>query len=321
MYGCECRIRLSFNYQKTQEVIDMKTVNPFSKHTIFVYGTLMKGQSNHNRFLANATYLGEGELDNYRIFDLGYFPGIVKGDGVVYGELYEVSDSELDDIDRLEGEGSLYLKTPVAVHISGDKTVLSDVYVYNRDVAGCEEVKGKYGVKSKREEEYVWYVAYGSNLLEERMKYYIQGGFCKYNGKTYCACSDPTMPETSRAVMIPYNVMYANYNMGSWKNSAVSFLDLSRPGKAYGRAYKIKKSQLDELHSKEGKGNNWYPECIQLEDMEGLKAYTFGGYTEKRREPFSRVSAEYGYVLYKGMKETYPEMSDDEIYDYLREGI
>jgi hypothetical protein len=55
--------------------------------------------------------------------------------------------------------------------------------------------------------------------------------------------------------------------------------------------------------------------------MEGLKVYTFGGYTEKRREPFSRVSAEYGYVLYKGMKETYPEMSDDEIYDYLREGI
>jgi hypothetical protein len=32
---------------------------------------------------------------------------------------------------------------------------------------------------------------------------------------------------------------------------------------------------------KEGKNPNWYPECIRLEDIEGLKAYTFGGYIKK----------------------------------------
>lgn len=86
---------------------------------------------------------------------------------------------------------------------------------------------------------------------------------------------------------------------------------------SYGRAYKIKKSQLPEVYAQEGNSANWYPECIRLDDIDGVEAYTFAGRDVKHKEPFSRVSAEYGIVLFMGMKECYPEMSDIEIFNYL----
>ena len=111
---------------------------------------------------------------------------------------------------------------------------------------------------------------------------------------------------------------YANYDRGSWKRSAVSFLDLSKAGFSYGRAYKIKKSQLEEIHRKEGRGSNWYPQCISLGYIDGIPACTFANRRDKDKESFDRVSSEYGIVLFRGMKETYPEMSDEDIMEYLR---
>lgn len=285
----------------------------FSRNVIFVYGTLLKGQANHDYYLHNSEYLGDGRIVGFEMFDLGSFPGIIVGDGSVPGEVYLVTDAELSSINRLEGEGDLYLKTNVKVSLDSGKSVHAAAYVYNRSVAGCKRLTGKYGT-----DEYVWYVSYGSNLLEERLAYYIKGGFCSYNNREYSPCNDTTMPIESRPVTIPYDMYYANYNMGSWKNSAVCFLDLSHEGKSFGRAYKIKKTQLHEIHKKEGDGVNWYPECIRLEDIDGVEAYTFAGYNVKVKEPFSRVSAEYGIVLFNGMKECYPEMSNQEIFDYLK---
>ena len=62
----------------------------------------------------------------------------------------------------------------------------------------------------------------------------------------------------------------------------------------------------------------WYPDCIQLDDIDGLPAYTASNYQVKQKDSFNKVSAEYGYVLFKGLKETYPELSDDDIYSYLK---
>lgn len=305
--------------QSYQEEIEAYN-NYFSSHNIFVYGTLMKGQSNHNYFLYKSKFLGTGKISGYEMYDLGSFPGIIPGNGTVEGEVYNVTDYELQAINRLEGEGSLYIKTRVNVKMDNGKTISGSAYVYNDSVEGCPKLNARYGLQENESDEYVWYVSYGSNLLSERLKYYIQGGYCMYNGREYRPCTDTTMPTESRPVMIPYDMYYSNYGMGSWENSAVSFLDLSYPGKAYGRAYKIKRSQLSEIHAKEGKGANWYPECVRLDDIDGLEAYTFAGHQVKRKEPFSRVSAEYGIVLFMGMKETYPEMSNEEIFEYIKEG-
>ena len=172
---------------------------------------------------------------------------------------------------------------------------------------------------SAEDKDLVWYVSYGSNMLKSRFMHYIQGGLCPYNGKSYAPCADRTPPIKAVSITLPYDMYYANYNQGAWKNSAVSFLDTSKPGKAYGRAYLIRRAQLEEIHAKEGRGANWYPNLLQLDDMDGIPAYTYANNNEKPREPLSRVSMEYGYVLFQGIKEAFPTLNDDAIYDYLHQ--
>lgn len=92
-----------------------------NKHLVFVYGTLKKGFYN-NPYLVYAKYLGEFETSeaNYRMIDLGSFPGVVKmsGDeteGYIAGELYEVDDNTLKSLDVLEGNGQLYNRALVDI--------------------------------------------------------------------------------------------------------------------------------------------------------------------------------------------------------------
>ena len=62
-----------------------------------------------------------------------------------------------------------------------------------------------------------------------------------------------------------------------------------------------------------------YPFERQLEGyIDGIHACTFASRRDKEKESFNRVSSEYGIVLFRGMKETYPEMSDEDIMEYLR---
>lgn len=79
------------------------------KSKIFVYGTLMKNMRNHY-YLEDSTYMGETEISGYEMYDLGYYPGIVKGNGIIKGEVYEVTEDVMKKIDILENEGILYLK-------------------------------------------------------------------------------------------------------------------------------------------------------------------------------------------------------------------
>lgn len=307
-----------FNYGEGHEK-DFREITSFfpDETNIFVYGTLLKGRSNYNRYLAPLEPMAEGTISGYTMYDLGSFPGIVKGNGKVKGEVYRVDKNTLEQINYLEGEGDLYIITPVKVEVNGGAYFESVVYVYNHKIDGLMEIpfeKQPYGKK----EDYVWYVSYGSNLLSERFERYIRGGKCRFNGRNYTGCTDQTMPIKSVPVTLPFNMYYSNYEKSSsWKNSAVCFLDISRPGMAYGRAYLIKKNQLDSIHKQEGKGADWYPKRVSLPEIDGIPAYTFTNGAIKEHFSFSMVSAEYGIVLFKGMKETYPNMTDDDIYRYL----
>lgn len=118
-------------------------------------------------------------------------------------------------------------------------------------------------------------------------------------------------------MVIPHPMYFGNYGLGSWENSAVCFLDDTKAGKAYGRAYLITKEQLEEIQVKEGKNPNWYGKLVPLEPIEGIPAYTFTSEAPKRHESYDCVSDAYREFLLKGMKETYPEMSDTEIHSYL----
>lgn len=309
--------RFVFGWGENHETDFREIVGFFPEgYLIFVYGTLMKGQRYHGRYLSPLEPLGVGVLSGYRMFDIGSFPGIVPGKGKVKGEIYRVNARQLAAIDHLEDEGDLYVRTTVKVTTAPLCYVDAYTYVYNQALNGKEEIpmdKQPYS-----ESPLVWYVAYGSNLLEARLMYYIAGGRCEKNDKDYPSCRDTTPPRRSRPVVIPHPMYYGNYGLGSWKDSAVCFLDDTKAGKAYGRAYLITKEQLEEIQVKEGKTPKWYGKLVSLEPIEGIPAYTFTSEAPRRRESFKCVSCNYGKVLRQGMKETYPEMSDTEIDGYLK---
>lgn len=107
------------------------TADTNDSYFVFVYGTLMRGQSAH-AYLAEAEYIGEYRLPGYAMYDLGWYPGIVPDPArTVYGEVYHVSDQMLWKMDGYEGEGSLYHRVRAnAENESG--TVPVFVYVYAR---------------------------------------------------------------------------------------------------------------------------------------------------------------------------------------------
>lgn len=69
---------------------EIKEINGyFSQRKVFVYGTLMNGESNHH-FLDESTYLGKGTVEGYDMYNVGWYPAIVHGDNIIIGELYQV---------------------------------------------------------------------------------------------------------------------------------------------------------------------------------------------------------------------------------------
>jgi gamma-glutamylaminecyclotransferase len=74
-------------------------------HKVFVYGTLKKGYGNH-RLLKDSTFLGNAlTFEKFTLYD-GGFPYLGRyGASQIIGEVYEVDDDTLSDLDRLEGVG------------------------------------------------------------------------------------------------------------------------------------------------------------------------------------------------------------------------
>lgn len=129
---------------------DIKSiVDYFTTYTVFVYGTLLKGQKNHNFFLWNSEYIGKAKVEGFNMYDIGAFPGIVPGDGTVKGELYEVSKGTLSDLDYLEGEGSLYIRKCKYAYESSGKRHLALIYEYNHSVEGLDKIAEVFQPYSK----------------------------------------------------------------------------------------------------------------------------------------------------------------------------
>ncbi len=78
---------------------------------VFVYGTLKRGFPNH-RFLSFSKFLGQAiSLEKYALVDNGSFPyackrGIKKAH--ILGEIFEINEKILINLDSLEGYPNLY---------------------------------------------------------------------------------------------------------------------------------------------------------------------------------------------------------------------
>lgn len=124
---------------------------------VFVYGTLLQGERNHH-FLNRAPF-ALAYLENCKLFNLGSYPGIIEGEGVILGELYRINDVDLKRLDYLEDNGDLYCRKEVLV-----KTLTKDyqayVYVYNKEIPPNSFYQGK--IQCWKKDQTAW-----SELIEK----------------------------------------------------------------------------------------------------------------------------------------------------------
>ena len=143
---------------------------------LFVYGTLLRGLS-RARMLRSSRFLGPALLAG-RLFDLGSYPGLLAGQGLVVGEIHLVDSSALQRIDRVEDfdtrdpKGSLYRRKAVPARRFSGRVETVETYFYNHPSdAGVLIPHGdyrRYRIEQRPGAQPT--VAYGSNLSLARIQ-------------------------------------------------------------------------------------------------------------------------------------------------------
>jgi gamma-glutamylcyclotransferase (GGCT)/AIG2-like uncharacterized protein YtfP len=117
------------------------TFRPTVATFVFFYGTLMAGFDRRRRagIDTKPTYRGRGSI-RAALFDLGIYPAAVPApEGLVWGEVYEMSDPEavllaLDDIEGFrpdDPDKSLYARAVADVTMPDGRIEQAWVYFYN----------------------------------------------------------------------------------------------------------------------------------------------------------------------------------------------
>jgi len=148
------------------------------KTTIFVYGTLLQGMALAH-VLKNSVYLGPAII-SANLLNFGNYPGLIKGNGLATGELYQINKYTLKILDEIEGyqtetpERSLYVREIVPVtQLSNGQVVQAHCYFYNGTLKPSATIPhGDYRrycleqqFKTKQ-----WVVSYGSNISQTRLE-------------------------------------------------------------------------------------------------------------------------------------------------------
>jgi len=111
-----------------------------TKNHLFVYGTLKRDGSRH-WIIEDFPFLGRAKAKGFALYDLGPYPAMVPGVGVVYGEVYEVSEEALQALDWVEGVPVLYRRELIEVVFEDGFSLKAWAYVYNGSVKGFPRIE------------------------------------------------------------------------------------------------------------------------------------------------------------------------------------
>ncbi|MGI8735298.1 MAG: gamma-glutamylcyclotransferase family protein [Pyrinomonadaceae bacterium] len=96
------------------------------KHLVFVYGTLRRGgaRSMSIRF-PNSKFIADAKVSG-SLYDLGAYPGLLLNESntFVVGEVYEVDDETLTELDDFEASSN-YLRKQVEISLGAHRTTCS----------------------------------------------------------------------------------------------------------------------------------------------------------------------------------------------------
>ena len=113
---------------------------------LFIYGTLLPGLRLADA-MAGASCLGEAVVPGL-LYDVGPYPGLVEGKGLVHGLVYRLSPQHLDRLDGIEemvpGDrlASLYWRIRIEVMAGACAPSRVWTYRYNRSVSGLRCIPG-----------------------------------------------------------------------------------------------------------------------------------------------------------------------------------
>lgn len=144
---------------------------------VFVYGTLMKGFGNHRVMeAAKGKFVSRAYIRDKDIYFVSYgsFPAVVDGDGIVFGEIYEISENDkvqhwgsemvhpIRVLDGLEGydpkrpvESNMYIRKRIVAVTPKGKKIWCSYYHWNGDVSPQLKIKsGDWGKAVKKVKSY-----------------------------------------------------------------------------------------------------------------------------------------------------------------------
>ena len=156
----------------------------------------------------------------------------------------------------------------------------------------------------RKNNKYVWYACYGSNISKRRFMRYIN------------KCEDQTEPVESRPYEFNHNIFFAK-SSSIWENGAVAFLDADHKGRAYGRIYKITLEQFIEVQAMEGEK---YQRKLEFDAVDDLPVYSF---TDIEPKGVTGIpSKAYFDEILLGLNECYKGIyTPEEMEDYLNQVI
>lgn len=156
----------------------------------------------------------------------------------------------------------------------------------------------------------VWYASYGSNMNKNRFMYYIYGGH--FNHKFFKGSSKKIPPLQETTMIINYEIYFAKKS-SLWNNKGVCFIhnEFNKNFKTLCKLYLINKDQFSDIHKQEGE---WYNLIINLGELQGYEIFTF---TNENELEINAPSFDYLKVIIKGIKNSFKNYTNEDIYDYL----
>jgi gamma-glutamylaminecyclotransferase len=115
---------------------------------VFVYGTFLRGGANHALLLGLGARFVRAALteDRRTLVDLGPYPALLprsdRDATRVHGELYELPDTALAELDAFEGTPDLYTRETIAL----EGGAIAFTYVFARRLPGRARIlaDGRY---------------------------------------------------------------------------------------------------------------------------------------------------------------------------------
>lgn len=118
---------------------------------VFVYGTLKRGGALHHYHMKGARFVAEDVVLNCTLYMLEWYPAVIHGGKEnVSGEVYEISKAQLQKMDVVEGEGTLYKRELVT---TARHKYTAWMYFYLQSVDDAQRIEsGCFDVTARRNE-------------------------------------------------------------------------------------------------------------------------------------------------------------------------